>query len=70
MFIKFIKPEKFKEGSNVDKYLQSAASTTTLKQAGELLEAIETGLKPDAKTSMWGLSRASWLSDIQKLKKS
>ncbi len=64
----FINPNKFKTGVSAASILNKAGSVSTFTKAGILLKDLEAGLKPEAFSSIWNLSRANWLKDIDRLK--
>lgn len=66
----FIKTNKFKAGVATATILKSAGSSTTFGHACNLLRELEAGLKAEAFSPIWNLSRAAWLKDIDQLSRS
>ena len=58
----------FKSSFNVAELAGRATAAKTMSSAISMLKDLETGLKPEALTSMWGFQRNGWLADLDKLK--
>ncbi len=65
---KFIKPEMFTSGFNVQRLLASAKSARTMSDGAGALKSLEGGLKPEATTDEFNSKKSTWESALGMLK--
>ncbi len=64
----FIKPSMFRDGFNLQNFLETASKATSIADATGLMKNLEGGLKPEAMVSDWGNKKNGWLNALNLLK--